>query len=197
MTITDVSVRLYRRDGYNLDDDAYPKRWTLTVKDEASGVPFLTLHLTDVQYAEMHSSMEPSDIAAELASAHVLAVVVGKHRWNVSLNFGRSWDPDNYTSTPRGMETRLRNLVQDADLDKELGADHWDVGSRNFGYTLTFIGYSDTPATAAADAARARTRLDEVAASGAWTTLGDASAYPTTQSINDESARTARREGRV
>lgn len=186
-----TNIRMHRDGTWYPDDDGSRLRWEIEIEDEATGIHFLELRMTDAQFASMHSPSGGQDVTTAVVPARLLAKL-GNISWHVSVPLAFGYDGDR-EGRP---ETRLKNLVESAALDREVGAEYADVSRHRDGISLTFRGYApdaDAAVKAAADCARYASAM--VKANG-WVLASPTSEprpYPTAADLAQDERRSRRR----
>lgn len=187
----DVTVRMNRESGWTADElEGHRRdRWKIEIQDRASGVMLAVLHLTDEQWAAMHTGTG-GEGSATVPPVEILRRV-GKTGWNVSVPMDYAWNASNPDFTP-GYGSGHRNdhglmvHVQNLGLASMLGGDSVSTTRHNNGLSVTVRGYADTPELAVDAAAVAAERLNEVATDQAWKNVGKVHANPTLQSLEHD-----------
>lgn len=186
-----ANIRLHRDSTWHQDDDGSIKRWTLEFEDEASGLHFFTVELTDAQYAALHSSSGAQDVDARVIPTSYLGNL-GRISWHVAATFATAWDGD-----PTGKPlVRLENLIESAALAQEIGALGGSARSNRPGLAVRFSGFSDTPELAVTDSAKAAENLRTLIESNGWVLASDRGTvthYPTEAHLESDHRRSRRK----
>jgi len=172
-----VTVQFSRSSGSETDTP-----YRLVIVDEASHLQILEVRLTGEAVAGILTASGSSfPSTAELIDPNGY-LRVGRYGWNASILLRNDYDGRGYQ---RGAQ-RLRNLMEDSALYRDLGAETWTVTEQNNGLGLTLRGYHAVEELAADAAENCATLLAQAAAQGGWKTDGNVRSYPTRKSIADD-----------
>lgn len=171
---TEVEVRVGRSSFYNVGDaEANKREYYIQITDRRSGVRIMEVRLDATGFAEMLNSAGAIG-TAELVSDQAYARSVGSYAFGSSIVVDRDFDGQGWQHG----ETRLNNLIENAAIAQEIGADYGSAHPVRDGLSVTFRGHTESREAAVREGKRLAQELTQAARNGGWAIKVDAVSFP-------------------